>query len=335
MPLTKHQILRYRIIDRELLKRKYVKSKDIQAVLLHEFDLQVCQKTIQNDINAMQYDSQLGYFAPIEYNQREKAYYYADPDYSILKFRLKKEEINSLGFILNVFKVYSRYGILKNLVSAIEKIESTIQVEQGLKSSASSVWERVQIEPISPMSKKTAQLIPQIIQAIEQKKRIRFEYKKFRDVQSTLRTCIPAWLKEYQHFWYMVGMDASGKLKTFALDRVLKLEILEEYGKVDNIDLDNYYHHCMGITAHDLKPEKILLAFDVNQGKYIKAVPIHHTQEIVSDGNDELRVKIHVIPSFELYAKLLSYGSAVEVISPECIRARILKMLEKAVNNYF
>ena len=334
MPKSKRQILRYRIIDRELSKKKYIKTKSIQEILSIEFDLKISQKTVQNDINLMKYDSQLGYFAPIEYSRKKKAYYYSDPDFSILKFGLKDAEIASLGFALNIFKEYSRYGILKNFISAIKKIESTIEIEQGIISSESFIWERIIIEPVSSLRGETIRLIPRIIHAIEQKRKVKFNYQKFEEPDFTTRICIPAWLKEYQGLWYMVGEDSSGNLKTFALDRILQLEALEEYGEVEDVDITNYYYHCFGITAYNQNPQKIVLSFNSVQAKYIKTLPIHHTQKILLDKKDELRIEINVIPSYELYAKLLSYGPSVRVLSPIEIQEKIGGLLKEASNYY-
>jgi len=334
MPCTKRQLLRYRIIDRELSRGIRVKTKRIQEILINEHDHKVSTRTLQNDIELMKSDSQLKFYAPIEYDTSAQAFYYSKSDYSIQKFGLREDEINSLRVILNVFKQYGNHGILQTLVSAIEKIESVIRIERGTRVSDLRVWDRVLVEPLASLSKETAKLIPLLVEATDQKRKIKFEYKKFEDAESTWRKCIPAWLKEYKGLWYLVAEEESGKRKTFALDRILQLKVLEEHGEAESIDIAKYYYHSMGITVDETEPDTIILSFSPHTGNYVKASPVHHTQEIIIDDNEELRVLISVVPSYELYSKLLSYGSDVKIISPESVKTVFMKKLHQTINNY-
>ena len=334
MSLTKRPLLRYTIIDRELSKRSRVKTKHIQEILLHEFDHQISTRVIQQDIEAMRSDSQLGYFAPIDYDHKTKAYYYTDPEYTIRKFGLKEEEVDSLRLTLTVLKQYSSYGVLQMLVSAIEKIESALQIEQGTEVSDLKVWDRFLVEPLSSVSQETAQHIPVLVKAIEQKRKIRFEYKKFEEAETSWRTYTPAWLKEYEGLWYLIVEEERGKRKTFALDRIIQVEVLEERGEARQVDIDAYYQYCMGITNTQTDPVTLVISVAPYQGNYIKTLPIHPTQTILEDNEQELRISITVIPSYELYAKLLSYGATLTVISPQFVRDELVKMLQQSLKNY-
>ena len=336
MPQTKRPFLRYQVIDRELgrIPNKRVKTSALQNILLQEFDVPVSMKTLQMDIEAMKSDSHLGYYAPIGYDEKVKAYFYEDSSYSIQKFGLKTEEISSLDFMLNVFKQYSNHGILQQFVSAIDKIENTLKIERSFSESKSPVWEKVSFDLPFSTNIGTGRWIPLIIQAIDQKRKIEIGYRKYGEENSSQRLCVPAWLKEYQGLWYLIADDIDGKRKTFALDRITQIQILDEHAIPKSLDLIQYYKYSMGITSDRNEPIEIIISCDHMQGNYLKAAPIHTTQKVLFDTVEEFRVCIKVIPSYELYAKLRSYGSNITVISPPAIRKMLIEDLKQALSKY-
>lgn len=85
MPQNKFAFARYRITDFMLRQHDYV----ITAAIVEQcsrtgFD--VNSRIIELDIAAMRYDPFLGYFAPIVYDSRRKAYCYDRPYTLIPKF---------------------------------------------------------------------------------------------------------------------------------------------------------------------------------------------------------------------------------------------------------
>lgn len=337
MAHTKQQFLRYKMIDKELSRIPFrkVKTRQIQQALLNQLDISVTKRTIQTDIIKMRDDSQLAYFAPLKYDKKIKAWYYDDPNYSIQKFGLKEAEIDSLNFMLNVFRQYSKGGIFQIFVNAIEKIESAIQIEKGIEVSNHRIWKRVLPEIISTSDSHTAQMITLIINALDRKCLVEFYYKKFSDDKPKKRKCLPEWLKEYDGRWYLIGKDDnSKKRKTFALDRISNLKDLDEFGTPEDIDPADYYNYCLGITNHNKGPVEVLLSFDPYQGNYLKTIPFHISQKVLVDDEKEFRISIEVVPTYELYSKILSYGENVRVIAPEEVREKVINSLQNAFQNY-
>ncbi|MCB0756639.1 MAG: WYL domain-containing protein, partial [Flavobacteriales bacterium] len=73
--------------------------------------------------------------------------------------------------------------------------------------------------------------------------------------------------------------------------------------------------YSFGITAGG-KPEKIVLKFAPQEGRYVKAQPLHPTQKIIKENQDGMTVELKVIPSYELRSSIRSFGKNVEVIEP-------------------
>ena len=69
-------------------------------------------------------------------------------------------------------------------------------------------------------------------------------------------------------------------------------------------------------------------------GKYIKSLPLHHSQEILIDDDRELRIKLKLFPTFDFTQEILSHGQNVTVISPQSFRDEIAKTISEMYKKY-
>ncbi|WP_300662374.1 hypothetical protein [Fluviicola sp.] len=106
MPQNKFALARYAVIDELLKKNTYVKTSTIKETCKRDLGYEVSQRTIQLDLSSMKNDSFLGLFAPIEYCNKRKAYYYRDSDYQFGYQQLKLSEVHLLE---NVCSIASRH----------------------------------------------------------------------------------------------------------------------------------------------------------------------------------------------------------------------------------
>lgn len=93
MPQNKFALARYRVIDSLLRKYDYVKTLFMQEECSRRTGFAVTVRTIQLDIECMRNDDFLGYYSPIGYCRRRKAYYYTDASYTLVAFCFSEEEI--------------------------------------------------------------------------------------------------------------------------------------------------------------------------------------------------------------------------------------------------
>ena len=123
-----------------------------------------------------------------------------------------------------------------------------------------------------------------MLHAIRNKLQIKFSYQKFWEDEPTARIVEPYVLKEFKSRWYVLANDRGDKLiKTFALDRISNLEITKKsFDYVKSFDSENHFKNCYGIISPaDENPKEIVLSFNAFQGKYIKSLPMHETQEVL------------------------------------------------------
>ena len=140
-------------------------------------------------------------------------------------------------------------------------------------------------------------------------------------------------LIEYQHRWYIIGKTGGRKeFRTFGVDRIDDLEIqadtFEPDTRTDPVEL---FDNIVGLTYSLNELEDVVLSFTPLQGKYVKTLPLHKSQEIIKENKNELIVKLTIIPNFEFKQKILMLGDSVKVIEPEWLVNDIKNKLKNAL----
>ncbi len=176
-----------------------------------------------------------------------------------------------------------------------------------------------------------------LLHAIKNCLQISFTYQKYWEDETTYRTVEPYSLKEFSNRWYVLAKDLKdGQIKSFALDRLTDLEISKtRFKQSSTFDVNEYYKFCFGIispTDHELA--EVILQFDAFQGKYIKSLPLHETQQILIDSKDEIRIKLKVYLTHDFLMEILKYGESVKVIQPESLITELKTNYQNALNQY-
>lgn len=333
MPKNKDAYSRYRIIDSALRKMGYVKTKELADLCSEKLGIPISSRTIQKDIDDLKFDTSLNLNVPIKYCNSRKAHYYPDNVESIFPaIELQEEELNALIFYAKSLTRNKHHKIFKDITVAIEKVLDAAIISPETKElfQNNSIIQTEEIPNI-----KGSDLIQVIIRAIKNNKKITFNYQKFGDSEVKNRKMTPILLKEDKHLWYIIGqLEDKPQPTTFALDRMSELKIIDEKYSPIPFDAETYFKHSFGITVYDAEPEEIILSFVPSQGNYIKTLKIHNTQREVLDDDNEYRISIKVIPTYEFYEKLLSYGDFVKVISPDFVVKKHKDRLERALKKY-
>ena len=180
-----------------------------------------------------------------------------------------------------------------------------------------------------------------LLHAINNNFQIRFVYHKFWDDMPTHRILEPLALKEFRNRWYLIGKDistdASGNaIKTFGLDRITALDItLNKFKNTGNFDIEEQFRYCFGIISPlDEEPQEVILSFDPVQGKYIKTMPLHESQQILLDNSTELQIKLMVYITYDFMMELLSHGEHLKVIKPDSLIEGIKTSYSESLARY-
>ena len=169
--------------------------------------------------------------------------------------------------------------------------------------------------------------------AIQEKKMVTFNYKKFFPDEAVIRTIEPYALKESRGRWYLLGFEEKSNppvAKSFGLDRISSLQILpRKIQHIKEVDWAEKYKHCFAMFT-DGEPEHVVLSVDHRDGNYIEAMPIHPSQQITITENGAI-VKLYISVTLDLIMELMSRSWSLEVIEPLSLRERIRKIHEEAL----
>ena len=173
-----------------------------------------------------------------------------------------------------------------------------------------------------------------LLRAVQLRRQVAFQYHKFWKEAPTNRTVSPLLLKEFKGRWYLLAHDPVRQgLRCFGLDRIRALEstALSFEPPVD-FEPDTYYAHSFGIIRPDHEPPaEIVLALEPTQGQYLKSFPLHSSQRVLVDTDEELLIHLTVYNTHDLLMEILSLGDQVQVLAPASLRVQLKQIYSAAV----
>ncbi len=299
-------ISRYLLILKKLKAKPYSTYNEVQGYIENQFDYLQMQddtlnigfskRTLQRDIREIRNI----FGVHIEYSKTSKGYF------------ISQSEMENMNFqrMIEAFDMFNSLNLAQDLTPFIHLEKRRPQGTENLYG---------------------------LLHAIKNKFQIKFSYHKFWEDEISQRKAEPYALKEFKNRWYLLAKDSKDdNIKSFALDRLTNLEITNrafEFPKTYNIE--ESYRYCFGIISPtDEEPQEIILSFDPFQGKYIKSLPLHETQQILIDNENELQVKLKLCLTHDLIMELLSFGDNMKVLNPEALINEIKAAHQNAFKQY-
>ena len=175
-----------------------------------------------------------------------------------------------------------------------------------------------------------------IINAMKANHKILITFRKFGDKFTSTFTIEPYCLKLFEQRWYVLGRNNRNEERIFGLDRILNVQELDEKFTLPvGFDASDYFRPFYGVmTEGDGNLESIIIRAYDNHKHYLYSLPIHESQTVIEDNDDYADFSLCVVPTFDFYLKLLSYGELIEVLQPETVRKGMIKYLEEIANLY-
>lgn len=299
-------ISRYLLILKKLKSKPYSTYQDLQGYIGNQFDYLQMQddtlnigfskRTLQRDIREIRNI----FGVDIEYSKASKGYF------------INQSEMENMNFqrMIEAFDMFNSLNLAQDL-------SPFIYLEKRRPQGTDNMYG--------------------LLHAIKNKLQIKFSYQKFWDDEMSQRKAEPYALKEFKNRWYLLAKDSKDdNTKSFALDRLTNLEITNrpfEFPATFNIEEN--YRFCFGIISpNGEEPLEIILSFDPFQGKYIKSLPLHHTQQVLIDNENELQIQLKLCVTHDLVMELLSFGENMKVLQPKSLAEDIKKAHCKAFRQY-
>ncbi len=299
-------ISRYLLIIKKLKAKPYSSFEELQAYIGNNLDYLQMQddtlhigfskRTLQRDIREIRNN----FGIDIEYSKSSKGYFISQNERENMNFQRRIE----------AFDIF-------NSLSPAQDLDQFVHLEKRRPQGTEN--------------------LNGLLHAIKNRFQIKFTYQKFWEEESNQRLVEPYALKEFKNRWYIIANDSKdNNIKTYALDRLTNLEITNQtfiYPK--NYNVAQNYRYCFGIiSSNDAEPQDIILSFEPYQGKYIKTLPLHDTQQVLVDNDEELKIKLKLCITHDLVMELLSFGVNLRVIEPKSLVDQIKEAHEKAYRQY-
>ena len=335
MPANKNAQYRYQILDRCFsdFSHKYDIDDLLKIVNEHlindSVDGSVIQKRqLRDDLNAIRNMLPEDVYLDAKPFQGKKCYYrYSKRNYSIYNNELSAEEVRALHSTIDVLSRFR--GAPGN--SWLEEIISKLEYRFGIKSNS--------INPVSFEQNtllKGLEYLSVLIDAVVNKTPLVISYKTYRgkEINTTVH---PYHVKQYNNRWFLFGYEEeTEKIANKALDRIQHISSSNvPFKQNDTVDFVHLFDDFVGVSipGEDVKKETVLLRFTENRFPYVTSKPIHHSQKVVSES--ECTISLEVKPTRELEQQILSFGSDVEVLSPESFRNQVSENIEETYKKYF
>lgn len=299
-------ISRYLLILKKLKTKPYSTFEELKAYIENQFEylrMQDDELQIGFSIRTLQRDKKEirnVFGIDIEYSKSQKGYFISQNENENMNFQRMME----------AFDMFNSLNLAQDLTPFIHLEKRRPQGTENLYG---------------------------LLHAIKNRFKIKFTYQKFWEEELSQRLAEPYALKEFKNRWYIMAKDSKGNnIKSFALDRLTNLEITNQtYQYPDNYSIEQSYRYCFGIISpNDEEPQDIILSFDPFQGKYIKTLPLHDTQQVLVDNDDEMKIKLKLCLTHDLVMELLSFGDNMKVIEPKSLADQIKQAHEKAYRQY-
>jgi predicted DNA-binding transcriptional regulator YafY len=299
-------ISRYLLIVKKLKAKPYSSYDELQSYIDNQVDyLQMRDerlsigfslRTLQRDIK----DIRMTFGVDIEYSKSNKGYF------------ISQGEMENMNFqrMMEAFDLFNSLNLARDLNPFIL------------------------LEKRKPQGTENLYVL---LHAIKNQLKVKFTYQKFWEEEASNRMTDPYALKEFKNRWYLITKDnKDNKVKTFPLDRVTNLEITNQtFTTPKEYNAEESFRYSFGIISpDDQAPQEVVLSFDSVQGKYIKSLPLHETQEVLVDNENELQIRLKLWITHDLFMELLSYGAEMKVLKPKRLRNEIKNAHERAFKQY-
>ncbi len=263
-----------------------------ENLLMNGYDVGISQRSIQRDIQEMN-----ATWVSIQYDKGHKGYY-----------MLQDEMVDTIW----------------------EHIFDQITLFSALQSSG-TVSDYILLEQRRITG---VEFLPMVLKALRSNLKIEFDYCKFTEKQYCRRTVEPYFLKEFSGRWYLLAKaDDEAVVKTWALERMGNLLLTSVHFKRPlQLAPDKMYEHTFGIyTDESLPVEEVVLSFTPKAGGYILTRPLHCSQVVLVDNEQEIRIKLNIRLTNDFLMELLSQTDKMTVVAPQHLQQRFQNIYRRAI----
>lgn len=183
------------------------------------------------------------------------------------------------------------------------------------------------------------ELLSTIVDALERKTILRFDYDDYYKDETERLELIPAFVRFFKQQWYLIGLDEENdQERVCALGRISNLastKIKRSLNKEQReaLSYQDYFKDCYGVI-HQLEPMKIRFRAFWPENKYIDETPLHASQQIIREAERYTDYEVFVRPTHDFKQELLWHRNKIAVLSPPSFKESMIHTMQAMIKNY-
>ncbi|WP_205839526.1 helix-turn-helix transcriptional regulator [Waltera intestinalis] len=277
------------------------------------------RKTIKDDIDVL---NKFG-MDIITNVSRGNSFYMASREFEIPELKLLVDAVSSSRFI-SAARSEQLIGKLTAMASEYEKEQITPRIFTG--------------DRIKANNPHLYYVVDMLIQAIQNKKKVRFQYGEFdADKHKVLRNDGEIYINSpygclwNDDFYYLVGYsEKREKVVTFRVDRIVDLEIMDDDIIPEPADFDMSDYAKIVIEMFDGEPQEVELLCD---NELMKSVIDKFGENIKTErvSDEQFKAVVNVSTSKTFYAWCFRFAEQMKIVGPENVKNTYIEMARSVI----
>lgn len=176
------------------------------------------------------------------------------------------------------------------------------------------------------------QFLAPIIEAMRDSVTVEITYQNYWHEKSFTFEVCPYCVKVFRQRWYLVAYsDYYKEMRIYSLDRVLCINPTTNHFDVPvDFDGEEYFSTVFGVSnCQKAELVDVKVFHEEKKERYFKSLPLHHSQEVIEEGDGYTIFRYFIQPTYDFRQELLSHGAEVEVLSPKWFREEIKEVIEE------
>ena len=275
-------------------------------------ELRVSLRTINRDLDVIR-DY---YYAPLEYDQTRRGWYYKDPNFFIKYIQIEEGELFSLALFDTLLMQYKNTPLEGKLSSVFEKIRKSLPSEVSIDSRF--LDERLTYIPdaLAPIKE---EVFDNVFAGLKKKVTISFEYKPLQKTTYMERKIDPYHIICQRGNWYVIGFcHLKNEVRIFSFSRIQNIQLTKEHFEIPkDFNAKDYVDKTMGVWLSAKTKYKVKLLFISEIGTFAAEHIWHDGQTVEQNEDGSVVVSFETTQLPEVKRLVLGQGRTVQVLEPK------------------
>ena len=292
-------------------------------------ELGVSLRTINRDFDVMR-DY---YYAPLEYDERKRGWYYKDPNFFIKYIQIGEGELFSLSLFDNLLLQYKNTPLEEKLSSVFEKIRQSLPSAVTIDSRFLDNAVTYIPDALAPIK---TEVFDAVFSGLKKKQTLSFEYKPLQKTTFMERKIDPYHIICQRGNWYVIGFcHLKKEIRIFSFSRMDNVQLTKDCFEVPkDFDAKDYIDKTMGVWLSAKTNYKVRLLFSAEIGTFAEEHIWHENQTVKQNEDGSVEVSFETTQLPEVKRFVLGQGRTVKVLEPQELVEEVKTELNSMMKMY-